>query len=1402
VKDMSKYFTAFVFLVLLIFDVHGTRKYEFKALDYSGEIFSDQIFCFYQDMEGFMWIGTANGLYRYNGINYDQFFHVRGDTTSISSNDIETIAEDAEGNLWVGTSNGLNRYNRRKNEFQWFLHDELDTNTISSNQISSFKASVDGYFYIGTGSGLNRMIVDDDGGVAFRRFYPERRNNTTKSELSIQDIYEAPDSSLWTSTWGGGILHFNRSSGKFTNFLPPVKGNSFNDFAITDIEMENDSIIWASSYSGYIYTFNINKKDFHVFPHFHPLGQLKDQHLSIYSLERDKEGKLWIGTSISLYVYDHVSGKMVHEGTPAREGVKRIKDNANYIYQDKNGMIWVAYSNNGIDIHDPEPNELEEFRYPLNTDGKYRDYIKNIVIDDNGNYWLSTWGDGLIRSDPSGNVMERIMFSEFTSQPGNDIITAMEIDPSGNLLIGTQHGLLYYNPKKKKVEDYYFHNPNDPFSLSDNHIYRIFPDGDGRFWIISQESIRLFDARQEKLERAPFLEKMKLVKIGCILKDSRGNYWLGTYSNGLFFYDARTESYTIYKSDPGNSNSLCSNEIKWLFEDSGGKIWIATNNGLCNFDREKGVFLNFHDIPELSLKTFSFINEDHAGNIWALGYTDLIVYNPDEHSIITYGVNDGLSSLADNLTKDKNGNILITDEKGFYRIKPDNIGKTNVLSPVYLTGLYIQGKKVAVQEKPLSGIGPMYKKKVTLAHDQNNFGFDFVAIEYRHASKTRYEYKLAGYNDSWIKTGTKNHVSFMNLPPGKYSLLVRTVNNPGNFASIDVQLLPPPWKTTWAYALYILLIFVLILTYRNFTIKRERKKSKRFLDQMKLNFFINISHELRTPLTLVTGPLESLVKTEKDIRNKEKLKVVYRNASRMQRLIDQILDLRKIESPKQQPVGREMNFIHFMNELLYSFKAYAEDNGIHLQLKCRVTDQTMWFDPNILEKTFSNILINAFKYSKRNDNIVIQVFEYKNGDVIKYFDKYKYEMHLVKSRNKIRNNKTLNRFIAVEIVDQGPGLQEKYYEEIFERFYQNDFINGIVNNSGSGIGLSLTRELIRLINGFIFIKSEPGRGTKFVLFFPVSKDDYKIIDQNGEDYFQTYQSLDYTGILTDGSLDDNEGNQLTGVEEQPGINNKDRASILLVDDNPELLNYLSEILSKDYIVTLAENGEKAFQLAINRNFDLIVSDIMMPVMDGMEFCKKIKEDFKTSHIPFILLTAKSSPENEMEGLDSGADDYISKPFNENIFVKRVKNSIKNREKIWEKLRSDSEIIPRDIGIGARDKEFLEKAVAIVETHLSSPGFNQDAFSRELGMSKASLYRKINGLTNQSVNEFVRNIRLKKAAEILRGGEQIHIGELTYHVGFSEPSYFTKKFRELFGVTPKAYNNKFIDTNKKIADQDK
>lgn len=1364
--------------------------YNFVTMNNLNEVFSESVNCFLQDNEGFLWVGTTNGLYRYNSNTFRKFFHTPGYTSSVSSNNIKTLAEDEEGNIWIGTQNGLNRFNKISERFYWYFANDSLPNSLSNNNISDLLLLEDGGILIGTQSGLDIAQKNKNDTYYFSNFLPDSTGNPLSSEQSIQSMLIDTHKNIWVGTWGGGLLKFDKDHGTFYQYLPQSIDLNLNNRVFSELVELNDSVIIVGSYSGAIYTFNINQLKFEPLKFSNKLTvNATSKFTRIYDLLVDTEGKLWVGATEGLAIYDFKKQTFLYEGAPFDISLNphKVKDHAQSIYQGINNEIWVGYSEYGIDVYNNQGKTLNKWHFHLSNGSNYRNYLRSFVPHKNHNeLWLGTWGNGLILSTKQGSVIARYFPSEITNNKSSDIITDIQPDSKNNLWVATNYGLFYFNIKSRSFDHIILADKANENSFSDNHFFRLINNGNDNYYVISQESIRLFNGKTFESKKDTIIEKTGIQKIINLMIDSKSNYWIATLK-GLYYVDSKTKTQRVYKSDPYKYNSIKGNSIMNLYEDHNNNIWIGTSTGLSILNPLTDSILNFPESPQ-AFSNISGIVQDKNQRIWVLTSKSLLVFNPDYSLYTFFTEDDGLSIHAHHLSMMEN-NVYILDENGFYRIIADSLKVKNQEVPVYFSDFYIDGKVINTNEIPLNDTSIRYKNRIELKYKNNNPGFSFIALNYKQSEEQYYSYKLEGFNDDWINSGTRNYISFTNLKAGTYTFMVKT--SPDNetwsntFATIKLKVLPAPWKTWWAYMLYVLIIISLALLYRFITINIEREKSKSEIEQLKLQFFINISHELRTPLTLITGPLERLLKNE-NLAFRNKIEMIHRNATRMQQLVNQILDLRKVDVGKLRPVIFHQDLHEFFSQLLVSFRDYSEDKQIAFDVNYDSQTGKVWMDPDMLEKIISNLLINAFKFTPKGKKVTLSAKRIKYAETDLFYKEIKNTMFSVHQTPK--SIKPSTDYLSIKITDSGKGIDKTELESIFERFYQNKSTSKNVTLS-TGVGLSLCKDLINLLHGYLFVQSKPETGSEFLILIPIGieafNNDY-IFDE-AFTFGDTHK--DYSKFIK-ASLKEKD-------KEQPASNagfdelTYGRYTVMVVEDNIELLNHIKEIISDQFNVITAPDGEIALKYASEEVVDLIVSDIMMPKIDGLELCKTIKSNIETSHIPVILLTAKTAIEYELKGLSIGADDYIQKPFNSDILIQRISNMLKARKEKWNKIAKEDEILLSDGVFTNTEEDFLKNALEIVDKYLSDPKFSQEQFCNEIGMSKASLYRKLKALTGQSINEFISNVRLRKAAEILRLGKQVQIAQLSYNVGFSEPSYFSKKFRELYGITPKAYNNKHL-----------
>ncbi|MFW5701295.1 MAG: response regulator, partial [Cyclobacteriaceae bacterium] len=808
----------------------------------------------------------------------------------------------------------------------------------------------------------------------------------------------------------------------------------------------------------------------------------------------------------------------------------------------------------------------------------------------------------------------------------------------------------------------------------------------------------------------------------------------------------------------------------------------------------------FNQVAELSNQIIFHITSDIHNNLWINSSSGIIQYFPQENKILNYNQEAGLTPMIHNIFSTPDGELVILDEKGFYCFNPDSIKGNQHIPPVYFSRININGREIPLASELFQGKNLNTIDRLVLTHEQKVIKIKFDVLNYTLPEKNLYAYKLEGYDTAWIQMGHNNEITLMNLNPGNYTLRVKGANNDNLWnetgKSIKIKVKPPVYKTTYAYLLYILIITGIVVLRQIYQKNRNKLKLKyerqqleaikkyelekltiqkeHEMDQLKLKFFFDISHEFRTPLTLILAPISTIIKENKFPRLKESHEIIHKNAIHLKNLIDQLLDLRKLEAGKMPPVLVKEKPGLFLNGLKNAFLDYANNRQIVLKTNFQLAESYYNFDKDKIQKIISNLLSNALKFSGNGSEIL---FSAKILDFESYSQLHQKVQINMKSIIKSINPGKEDQILYINIEDHGKGIPEQDLEKIFLRFYQVP--NNFSKPTGTGIGLSLCRELVELLNGSLYIKSQLGMGTLVSLFLPLvpydGSEQEPIIDTAEN---QGKNSISNSRVVANKNEED--------VNTLNGERKNKKPLILIVEDNEDLLKYLGSFLSEKFLVKKAVNGDEGFVKAQKYIPDLIISDIMMPLVNGYEFCRRIKSEKHLQHIPLIILTAKTGDESVKEFLELGVDDYLVKPFQSEMLQTRIDNLLKKHNQLKTAFKGTSENLPGGITLVNRDEEFIQKAVDLINENLTNADFDKDAFAREMGVSRSQLYKRIIALTGESPNEFVRNIKLKKAAQILKTGTTLQISEIGYMVGFTDPNYFTRKFREYFGTPPREY----------------
>lgn len=1346
------------------FDGYGIKIYRHQDND-KNSLSSNNIWSMYQDKDGYIWIGTKTGeINRYNPF-LDKFDYWKIDSKGINENSVICIYQDKTGRIWIGTyKNGLYLFDVKANKFTNWHYQPDDQKSLSNNYVTSILEDQDGSLWISTYNGLNRFNPANFSN-SFKRFYHDPKKNKSICNNLVWNLTPSADekNKFWVSTLSG-ISLYDANDSTFTKLdLPEDKNLQFGNSIGSIIEERKgeDKVLWLASYAGLI-KMERKKKDFYrfLYEEENPVSLSNNQ---INGLLKDRSGVIWIATENGVNFISPKEARFNYSLTKevSKNGAEKlIGKNINSILQTSGGSI-VLGTPQGLWVKNGK--ELtNRFNY-LNNSSNINSWA--LCDDEPDKIWIGTYGQGLKKLDLNSNQITSIEINSPQNIPSNfKYIKSLLKDNDGNLWIGSWgSGLARYQPKTKNFK-LWINDPKDLFSISYNDVWALFQDSQNNIWISTNGGgLNLFDKKSEKFIR--------------LTSDSNNKY--GLSSNSIF---------SIYESKFYKLNNNKNVYVLWLGTSNGlNKLTINANDLLDKNNQLKNrikVYTVKDGLPDNSVKS---IVEDENGNLWLGTSNGLSEFNPLTEQFINYSISDGLKSNDFNsgaALRTKDGTILLGGNKGLNIFDPKEIIQSQYQSPVVITDIQLFNESVPIgEDSPLSK-NILFTKEITLSHDENIFSFQFASLDFNSPPSIQYAYKLEGFDKDWVNAGRRRYAAYTNLSPATYYFMVKATNSDGvwnpNYSTIKVVIAQPWWKTGWAYLLYLLIIFLSLVSIRRFEINRAKLRNElkmrefesqklREIENMKSRFFANLSHEFRTPLMLIKGPLEQLKNGQVTGDPKNYYDMIYRNTENLHTLIDQLLELTQLEAEAIPIRARKENLITVLRGIFYSFESIANQKNIGIEFDSDDKSICAWIDRDKLSKIINNILSNSFKFTPSGGMITLTV------------------------QNISSNNED---FARIKISDTGIGIPKDKLDRIFDRFFQVDDSSGR-SYGGSGIGLSLVKELVDLHKWEIKIDSDVSKGTTFILTIPLS-DSYlsnkqKIIDENRCDDSAEQNAKDKNQKIERGlnNLVEN-GEPILDERTISDESVKKNPLILVVEDSNDVRTYISSLLKTDYNIIEAENAEEGIAKATELMPDLILSDIMMPGMDGMEFCKHIKTNFQTSHIPVILLTAKVSQESRIEGLETGADDYVTKPFNFRELSIRIKNLLEQRKRLKDKFSKEIKIQPETVTVNAVDKDFLERVLNAAEKNIYNSDFNSELLAKEMFVSRSQLHRKMIAITGQAPGEFIRVFRLKKAAQLLLE-KKLNVTQIALEVGFNSPSHFTKAFQQYFNCLPSDFvvknNNK-------------
>jgi len=1327
----------------------------------------------FQDYRGFVWIGTDDGLNKYDGYRFTIYKNDPLDSSSISHSNVSAIIEDGEVGLWVGLERGgLNHYDFKTDRFSTFDTRLAGGELLSSSAIYDLMIDRQNTLWIATNHGLALFELSSGKFLSNEKL----EGKLMAPNIRILDLFLDQKGAIWIGTDGDGLWRYDQQNNKLNRF-GGEGDNVLKSSSIRAIYEQENGTIWAGTANG-LAQYIPETDEFSLY------DELSNG--DVWCLSENAEGELIVGTDGGGLNIISVGGGL-QSFLPDERNRFSINDNViRELYRDRQGNLWIGMFRGGINLLHSHPNKFKVFNKGQNS--LNNSSVLSLAKNGSEGIWIGTDGGGLNHFDLETGSFSYNEISSSNWNPESDyvVLSALE-DHEGGLWTGTyEGGLKYYPQNSEKVIRF----QTDGSELINNSVLAIHQDINKNIWIGTNGGINLYDWKSKTLKRVATKTSKSLIdnanSIRAIYEDIEGDLWFGIMG-GIRKVDPGNNKIEEYIFDGHHKNYLTIS----IHENKQGNFWLGTDGGgLLLFDPEQGIIDEYYITDGLPSDMIFGILEDQSENLWLSTGAGISRFTPQTRTFRTYNVSDGLQDLQ------FNRNSFLADDQGYFWFgginglnvfHPDSIYDNLYVPPVAFTNLRVLNQ--SVNHADGSGFLSSHinsAKRIELDHSHSVFTIEFASLNYVFSERNQYSFLLEGFDSDWRFTTDRREAIYTNLDPGSYTFWVKSSNNDGiwneNAASIEIVVHPPWWRTWLAYSIYLIVSVVLLTWARQVTVHRERLKAKMKLEHLELThlqeidglkskFFANISHELRTPLSLILDPLKLMYDREAHPKVQRQLRTMIRNAQRLLRLINQLLDLSKLETSNMQLEAQQSDVVQWFRQLLPAFSLYADRHNIKFDISLPSTPVNAEFDHDKLEKIVSNLLSNALKFTRDNGSIKISV---------KCVDKIDLPF---------TPDSDFRGWIKLKVEDNGVGIPKDRIQFIFDRFYQVDGAHHR-QQEGTGIGLSLTKELVELHKGQIFVESEERKGTRVKVFIPIIAGQPSGIQKTTLEKRTDKQRL-YSQIESTVELGETKSTDIRAGKNAP--------QLLIVEDNPDVLEYICDKLGNDFLIKEANNGKVGLEMALKFIPDLIISDIMMPVMDGIEFTTHIKENPVTSHIPVILLTAKAEEKDIFKGIDSGADGYMVKPLDSKLLEARVKNLIASRDKLRATFAGSKviDLEPKEVTATPVDELFLKKALQGVEKNIANSDYTVEDFGNDVGLSRMQLYRKLKALTNQSPNEFIRTVRLKRAAQLIHL-DQMTISQITYEVGFNDLQYFRDCFKKHFGVNPSDYGKSSTDVSFKEA----
>lgn len=1304
------------------------------------------VFAINQDKEGNLWFATYDGVNKYDGYNFTVYRHQYTDTQSLASDISRCITVDDDDRIWVGTREGLSLYNRHKNVFSNYYYKKKGLNVAVTSIVSIEKDRL----MLGTTEGV--LLFDAKEGCFLKDVLPTPLHRLQPTSLIHEGncVYIGGDDGLYMYTLSTGTLE------KLVVMSPDVR--------IHAILCQGVNQIWLATEGEGLYLYNSETKELKNYRYTDGESGLNSNY--VRSLALDTENRLWVGTYGGLNIYreetdsfSSIKSSEIAEGSLSQNSVRSI-------FRDSQGGMWLGTYWGGLNYYHPLCNRFQRIKHVPFLNSLSNNVISCIVEDSKHNLWIGTSGGGLNYYDNTSQSYRNYLFNSGKQDvPFTDIKTVYVDEAQDKVYVGSHaEGMMVLHRKSGHVEYYNRKNSN----LPSNNIYSIISDEHGGLWVASLEYLLHFDINKR---RFTVIDKdqggQKLQPYNRLLfRDSQKRIWTGG-ERGISIFN-QVGNALIANTDFHLAPMLKQAFVNCFYESSSGYIWIGTRNGLFALKEGDEKFLQYTTANDLPSNVIYGILEDTGGRLWISTNQGLSCLNPKSGKFRNFTIIDGLQSNqfnAGSYCQKDNGYMLFGGVNGITSFHPETLIDNPYTPKTVINKLFVYNKEVLPDDE--TGIlkeSIAYADRITLSSSQNSFAISFVVSNYIAGKHNTFAYKLEGYNEVWYKQNDISPVTYSNLPAGDYTFCIKAANNDGKWneepTMLHIRILPVWYCTWWAISLFVLSFASLVFGIVRFfwlrksmqaEIRMERldKEKHEEINQMRIRFYVNISHELRTPLTLIIAPLQELLSRISGHWEHEQLLYIQRNTNRLLHLVNQLMDFRRAELGMFELRAVYSNAYKRVLNCFMNYESLSKRKDIDYDFYTELQDENVLFDENYLDLIVNNLLSNTFKYTEVGESITVKLYKEDNN-------------------------------LVLQVADTGIGIPPEKQEKIFERFYQVE--NG---REGSGIGLSLVQRLVELHHGRIVLQSEVDKGSTFSIYLPQDESVYaqeellgENVDTGGQRVYSTHAHDIYAGdeekVEEVGTMDDDTTDK--------------RGTILVVEDNQELRQYLVNGLSPLFNLLEAENGQKALDILKDQEVDLIITDVMMPVIDGVKLCKLVKQNLRTCHILVYILSAKADVKYQLEGLQVGADDYIAKPFSMEVLKTKILNMLRTRYRVFERYSDMTKVEPEKITNNALDEELLRKAISIVEKNMDNVEFSTEQFAREMNMSRSNLHLKLKAITGKSAIDFIHKIRFNRACQLLKEGKYT-VSEICFMVGYNTPSYFAARFKKYIGCLPTEYGKK-------------